>query len=244
MIWWSNSLPVLAQLDALHQGTLPEHLGVTFDAVGDDWLRARMPVGHRTHQPYGRLHGGASVALAETVGSIAASCRVDPDKFATVGMEINANHLRPVRDGWVCATARPEALTAIAQAQWITMGPGSWFSSVIPHLLVPAQLVALESAEAKKVLILNLDASPNLQGEEFAGSSPEQHLEFFHRYAPGLRVDYCLVDQSVVRNRQALDQAAATLGGEIVVADVRKAPGSIHHDSEKLALHLGHIFSQ
>lgn len=141
-------------------------------------------------------------------------------------------------------TARPEALAAITKAQWITMGPGSWFSSVIPHLLVPAQLVALESAEAKKVLILNLDASPNLQGEEFAGSSPEQHLEFFHRYAPGLRVDYCLVDQSVVRNRQALDQAAATLGGEIVVADVRKAPGSIHHDSEKLALHLGHIFSQ
>ena len=115
MIWWSNSLPVLAQLDALQRGTLPEHLGVTFDAVGDDWLRARMPVDHRTHQPYGRLHGGASVALAETVGSIAASCCVNPDKFAAVGMEINANHLRPVRDGWVCATARPEALGRTTQ---------------------------------------------------------------------------------------------------------------------------------
>ena len=140
--------------------------------------------------------------------------------------------------------ARSEALAAIAAADWIIMGPGSWFSSVIPHLLVPAQLAALQKTTAKKVLILNLDASPHSPGEEFAGSTPEQHLAFFHRYAPGLRVDYCLVDQSVARDRQALDDAAATLGGAIVVADIRKAPGSVHHDGEKLALHLGHIFSQ
>ena len=95
--------------------------------------------------------------------------------------------------------ARPEALAAIAEAEWITMGPGSWFSSVIPHLLVPAQLEALKATNAKKILILNLDATARSQGEEFAGSTPEQHLEFFHRYAPGLKVDYCLVDQSVVR---------------------------------------------
>ena len=137
--------------------------------------------------------------------------------------------------------ARAEALDAIADAEWITMGPGSWFSSVIPHLLVPAQLDALKNSEAKKILILNLDASSHSQGEEFAGSSPEQHLEFFHHYAPGLRVDYCLVDQSVVRDEASLRTAASTLGSEIVVADIRKAPGSIHHDAEKLALHLGHI---
>ncbi|CAN2194425.1 COG0391 Uncharacterized conserved protein [Candidatus Nanopelagicaceae bacterium] len=137
--------------------------------------------------------------------------------------------------------ARPEALAAIADADWITMGPGSWFSSVIPHLLVPAQLEALKSSTAQKILILNLDASSRSQGEEFAGSTPEQHLEFFHRYAPGLRVDYCLVDQSVVRDEAALRATASTLGSEIVIADIRKAPGSIHHDSEKLALHLGHI---
>jgi uncharacterized cofD-like protein len=140
--------------------------------------------------------------------------------------------------------ARSEALDAIAEAQWITMGPGSWFSSVIPHLLVPAQLAALISSPAKKILILNLDASNQTQGEEFAGSTPEQHLEFFHRYAPGLKVDYCLVDQSVVRNEDSLRTAASTLGSEIVVADIRKAPGSVHHDPEKLALHLGHIFSR
>jgi len=137
--------------------------------------------------------------------------------------------------------ARPEALAAIADADWITMGPGSWFSSVIPHLLVPTQLEALKSSTAQKILILNLDASSRSQGEEFAGSTPEQHLEFFHRYAPGLRVDYCLVDQSVVRDEASLRATASTLGSEIVIADIRKAPGSIHHDAEKLALHLGHI---
>ena len=140
--------------------------------------------------------------------------------------------------------ARPEALDAIADAQWITMGPGSWFSSVIPHLLVPTQLEALKDSHAKKILILNLDASSQSQGDEFAGSTPEQHLEFFHHYAPKLTVDYCLVDQSVVRDEDSLRAAASTLGSEIVVADIRKAPGSIHHDAEKLALHLGHIFSR
>ena len=140
--------------------------------------------------------------------------------------------------------ARSEALGAISDADWITMGPGSWFSSVIPHLLVPAQLQALQSSTARKILILNLDASTQSQGEEFAGSTPEEHLEFFHRYAPGVTVDYCLVDQSVVRDQEALELAASTLGGEIVVADIRKAPGSIHHDSQKLALHLGHILAR
>ena len=140
--------------------------------------------------------------------------------------------------------ARSEALDAISDAEWITMGPGSWFSSVIPHLLVPAQLEALQKAQARKVLILNLDASSHSQGEEFAGSTPEQHLEFFHQYAPGVTIDYCLVDQSVVRDEEALQRAASTLGGEIVVADIRKAPGSIHHDAQKLALHLGHILAR
>ncbi len=140
--------------------------------------------------------------------------------------------------------ARSEALDAISTAEWITMGPDSWFSSVIPHLLVPAQLFALQSSRARKILILNLDASTQSQGEEFAGSTPEEHLEFFHRYAPGITVDYCLVDQSVVRDEAALQGAASTLGGEIVVADIRKAPGSIHHDAQKLALHLGHILAR
>lgn len=89
---------------------MPAHLGIEFVDCGEDWISARMPVDHRTHQPFGRLHGGASVALAETIGSMAGSMVIDPEGLACVGMEINANHLRPVRDGWVYATARPEAL--------------------------------------------------------------------------------------------------------------------------------------
>ena len=136
-----------------------------------------------------------------------------------------------------------EALTAIRVADWVTMGPGSWFSSVMPHLLVPMQQEALLRTQAKKIVILNLDASSTTSGDEFAGSSPEEHLEFFHSYAPELHIDYCLVDKSVIRNAKNLDEAAARMGGRIIAADIRKAPGSVHHDVSKLALHLSHIFS-
>ncbi|MBB3860556.1 1,4-dihydroxy-2-naphthoyl-CoA hydrolase [Novosphingobium hassiacum] len=105
----------MERLTALGDGRLSGHLGIEFVDCGDDWLRARMPVDQRTHQPYGRLHGGASVALAETVGSVAGASVIDPDRFGAVGMEINANHLRPARDGWVYATARPEAIGRTTQ---------------------------------------------------------------------------------------------------------------------------------
>lgn len=140
--------------------------------------------------------------------------------------------------------ARMEALTAIRTADWITMGPGSWFSSVMPHLLVPMQLDALSRSKAKKILILNLDAHSNTAGEEFAGSTPEEHLELFSEYAPDVLIDYFLVDKSVIRDQMALAVIARKLGGQIVAVDIRKAPGSIHHDVTQLALHLGHIMRQ
>ncbi len=140
--------------------------------------------------------------------------------------------------------ARMEALTAIRTADWITMGPGSWFSSVMPHLLVPMQLDALSRSKAKKILILNLDAHSNTAGEEFAGSTPEEHLELFSQYAPDVLIDYFLVDKSVIRDEIALAAIARKLGGQIVAVEIRKAPGSIHHDVTQLALHLGHIMRQ
>jgi 1,4-dihydroxy-2-naphthoyl-CoA hydrolase len=97
-------------LDHAHErgrGTLLEQLGIEFVEVGEDHLKARMPVDHRTRQPAGVLHGGASVALAETLASWAATFCVDPAKHHCVGIEINANHLRPVAEGWVYGTARP-----------------------------------------------------------------------------------------------------------------------------------------
>ena len=108
-IWWQGTRPDIAALNAKGKGSLQDHLGIEMLAAGDDWLSARMPVEPRTHQPWGRLHGGASVALAETVGTIASVGTIDPATSMAVGMEINANHVRPVRDGWVIATARPEA---------------------------------------------------------------------------------------------------------------------------------------
>lgn len=141
-------------------------------------------------------------------------------------------------------SARAETLTAIRVADWITMGPGSWFSSVLPHLLIPMQLDALNRTKAKKILILNLDAHANTPGEEFAGSTPEEHLELFAHYAPGLAVDYFLVDTSVVRNEKSLASIARKLGGQVVAVDIRKAPGSVHHDVTQLAQHLGHIMRQ
>ena len=140
--------------------------------------------------------------------------------------------------------ARMEALTAIRTAEWITIGPGSWFSSVMPHLLVPMQLDALIRTQAKKILILNLDSHAHTVGDEFAGSTPEEHLELFHAYAPKLAVDYFLVDNSVIRNEKALIRIARKLGGQVVAVDVRKGPGSIHHDVTQLALQLGHIMRQ
>jgi len=87
--------------------TLVEHLGIRFIEVGEDFLRATMPVDHRTVQIMGVLHGGASAALAETIGSFAANMCVDHTRLMCVGQEINANHLRPVAGGLVTATARP-----------------------------------------------------------------------------------------------------------------------------------------
>jgi 1,4-dihydroxy-2-naphthoyl-CoA hydrolase len=86
---------------------MPLHLGIEFTELGADFLRGRMPVNERTRQPFGILHGGASVALAETLGSVAAGLVVDPDKYRVVGQEINANHVRAVSDGFVIGTTRP-----------------------------------------------------------------------------------------------------------------------------------------
>jgi 1,4-dihydroxy-2-naphthoyl-CoA hydrolase len=97
--------PDLDALNRASDNTLMQVLGIRFTAVGDDWLRASMPVDARTHQPYGLLHGGASVALAETLGSSAAMLTLDPASQITVGIEINANHVRGVRAGVVIGTA-------------------------------------------------------------------------------------------------------------------------------------------
>lgn len=100
---------------SLGDGCMPGFLGIEFVAAGDNWMSARMPVDERTRQPFGRLHGGASVVLAETVASVAGAMTVDPATHAAVGMEINANHIRPAKDGWVTATATAESIGRTTQ---------------------------------------------------------------------------------------------------------------------------------
>lgn len=104
-IWYGDI--TIEMLNALNDNTLGEHFGIVFTEIGDDFLTARMPVEERHKQPFGLLHGGASVALAETIGSVASWCCVNREKFIGVGVEINANHLKPVTNGSVSAVCRP-----------------------------------------------------------------------------------------------------------------------------------------
>ena len=97
------SVDIFTQTSA---NTAVSHLGIEFLEVGDDFIRARVPVDERTRQPYGLLHGGVSMVLAETLGSMGAAFS-SPEGTQAVGLEINANHLRAVTDGWVTGTARP-----------------------------------------------------------------------------------------------------------------------------------------
>lgn len=98
-----------------------EHLGITITAIGDNFIEARMPVDKRTHQPMGLLHGGASVALAETLGSFGAFLCVNPEEKACVGLEINANHIRSVREGFVIGRATPKHIGKTTQVWEITV---------------------------------------------------------------------------------------------------------------------------
>lgn len=106
MSLWKTQ-PDIDQLNARQKGTIGEVLDIRFEGFTDDSLSASMVVDQRTHQPFGLLHGGASVVLAESVGSMASYLCIDTTRFYCVGLEINANHLRGVRSGRVTATARP-----------------------------------------------------------------------------------------------------------------------------------------
>ena len=106
MIWFKKDLQ-LHDITALSKGNMGEHIGIEFTEIGANFLKGHMPVDARTRQPFGLLHGGASCVLAESLGSVASALVVDPDRFICVGLEINANHIRGVREGMVTGTAMP-----------------------------------------------------------------------------------------------------------------------------------------
>ncbi|WP_298036412.1 hotdog fold thioesterase [uncultured Desulfuromonas sp.] len=112
-IWYRDYS--LDELRIMSEGNMLEHLAIEFTEIGEDCLTARMPVDRRTKQPAGLLHGGASVVLAETLGSVAANLCIDPEEKYCVGQEVNANHLRPVSSGFVTGVARPLQIGRSAQ---------------------------------------------------------------------------------------------------------------------------------
>lgn len=105
MIW--NKAFTIDELEQRGKNSMVEHLAIQFTEIGEDYLVAVMPVDKRTHQPLGIMHGGASCVLAETVGSVAANCCVDWEKYYCVGLDINTNHIRSVRSGFVKAIGKP-----------------------------------------------------------------------------------------------------------------------------------------
>ncbi len=106
MIWFTDNIS-LEDLITLGKNTMSEYIGIEFTEIGEDYLKGRMPVDQRTNQPYGLLHGGASCVLAETLGSIASALVIDQSAYICVGLEINANHIRSARSGFVTGTASP-----------------------------------------------------------------------------------------------------------------------------------------
>lgn len=105
-IWFDKTIN-LEKIKDFGKNFMPDFLGMNWVEIGDNFLKISMPVNEKTRQPYGLLHGGASCALAETAGSVASALVIDPDKFYCVGLEINANHVKGVKEGLVTGTATP-----------------------------------------------------------------------------------------------------------------------------------------
>ena len=135
--------------------------------------------------------------------------------------------------------ACPETLAALDAADWVVLGPGSWFTSVIPHLLVPELFTALHQTRARRLVVLNL--AP--QAGETEGYSPERHLEVLAKHAPDLPVDVVLADEKRVARPDALRSVAARLGAELVIEDVAASDGTARHDPLRLAAAYEEIFS-
>ncbi|MGW4423687.1 gluconeogenesis factor YvcK family protein [Streptosporangium sp. NPDC004631] len=136
--------------------------------------------------------------------------------------------------------ACPEAVRAVLDADWVVFGPGSWFTSVLPHLMVPELADALHRTGARRLVALNLAPQPG----ETDGFSPQEHLEVLRRHAPSLEIDVVLADTGVAEDREELEKAAAELGARLTLASVADEDGSPRHDAQRLASVLDEIFRE
>jgi uncharacterized cofD-like protein len=135
--------------------------------------------------------------------------------------------------------ACPEAVAAIDAADWVILGPGSWYTSVLPHLLVPELAAALHRTRARRCVTLNLSAETN---GETAGMSLTEHLEVLHRHAPDLRIDVVIADPRAVEEVEPLATASAAMGARLMLRQVRTGDGSPHHDPLRLAAAYRDVF--
>jgi len=156
----------------------------------------------------------------------ATTVRGQVEVASTTG-QVSAVHLDPQHP-----PACPEALDAVRAADWVVLGPGSWFTSVIPHLLVPELRDSLVSSPARKLVVLNLVPQPG----ETDGFSPERHLEVLCAHAPELALDAVLADRAAVPDPRQLTSACRALGADLVVTDLAVGDGSPRHDPARLAL--------
>lgn len=134
--------------------------------------------------------------------------------------------------------ASPEAVQAVLDADWVVLGPGSWYSSVLVHLLVPALADALHTTKARRCVTLNLSA----ENGETEGLTAVDHLEALHKHAPGLRIDAVLADPSAVEDVAALEAAAASMGARVIMRQVRRGDDTARHDGLRLAAAYRDVF--
>ena len=136
--------------------------------------------------------------------------------------------------------ATPEALDALAAADWITIGPGSWLSSVMPHFLLKEQATQIKNSRAKKVMIFNL---PDKHiSDEFSGFSLEAHLQLVLDHIPDLQIDVALIDKSLANTEPRFNDLVAKCGGKVLAFDLADSKETFHHDRDKLISAFAHIF--
>jgi uncharacterized cofD-like protein len=212
-----------------------------WDLLGDtvaglDWVGRLLGTG-------GRVLPMAAVPL-DIVAEVVGADPDRPDEISTVrGQAECASTPGQVRSITLLPPdppAVPEAVRAVLDAEWVVFGPGSWFTSVLPHLLVPELAAALHVTTARRLVVLNLAPQPG----ETEGFSPHKHLEVLAGHAPALTVDVVLADTTAAGtgNLADLEKAAATLGARLVMADVAAADGTPRHDPGLLAGMYAQIF--
>jgi uncharacterized cofD-like protein len=210
-----------------------ELLGDTVQGL--DWV-ARLLGAH------GRVLPMASVPL-DIVAEVEGADPDRPDELTVVKGQVacatTTGRVRSISLIPVNPPACPEALQAIGSADWVVLGPGSWFTSVLPHLLVPELAAALVGTRARRLVALNL--AP--QAGETTGFSPHAHLEVLADHAPALSVDVVLADRAATRGATAeLEKAAGLLGARLVLADLAMGDGTARHDPRRLAGAFAQIF--